>query len=76
MIRIGICDDNALERAEIKYACEQYLQEKKIKYEFEIFTCGEEVLEYCNNDLNKRIDLIGRITEYSVYLDGKMKGTS
>lgn len=65
MMRIGICDDNAVERGNIKTICEQYLSAKKIEYDFEIFTCGEEVLEYCSNTAKNRIDIL--------FLDIEMK---
>lgn len=58
MIRIGICDDNSSERENLRNLCEEYLLKENIEYTFEIFTCGEEVLKYCEKESPNRIDLL------------------
>ena len=65
---IGICDDVQIERGKIYNLCEEFFRGNDIIHEYKEFTCGEEVLEYCNNKKNTRIDLL--------YLDVEMKGMS
>lgn len=65
---IGICDDIALERQITHDLCECYFHSKEIEHEYVLFSSGEEVLDYCNNADNKRIDLL--------FLDIEMNGMS
>lgn len=63
MIIIGICDDEAVYRAQIKVLCSYYLDAQKQEYRFVEFASGEEVLAYQGD----RIHLL--------FLDIEMPGT-
>ena len=68
MIRIGICDDNRKDQMYVCTLCQNYLNRKRLKYSLEFFQSGEEVLRYCENEENRRIDLL--------FLDIEMNGIS
>lgn len=68
MIRIGICDDNIMEQNRLKKVCLQYCEKRKINMDINLFSSGEEVLEYCCNSTAPRIDLL--------FLDIEMQGIS
>lgn len=68
MIRIGICDDNKKDRQYLERLCVQYFDKVCEKYVVVFFESGEEILEYCNQRDNKRIDLL--------FLDIEMCGIS
>lgn len=55
---IGICDDDKDACEVLKKICITYEKEFHIEFYYKIFTSGEEVLEYCNNNDNQRIDLL------------------
>lgn len=65
-MRIGILDDEKIWRQHIKECCMQYLNGNAVEFECVEFTSGEEVIEYCNNVENDRIDLL--------FLDIEMPG--
>ena len=44
MIRIGICDDQLIERENMTGICKEYLEEISLHYEFIFFSSGEEKL--------------------------------
>lgn len=50
-MRIGICDDESIQREHLKKLCSQYIGEKEMQMEIVEFTSGEEVLKY-NNQLD------------------------
>lgn len=68
MIYIGICDDVDEERQMIYNRCEDYFGKNIIEHEYRIFSRGEEVLYYCEEQGNDVIDLL--------FLDMKMPGIS
>lgn len=55
MIRIGICDDEAVMCRKIKNLAVSFLSQKNREAEFFLFASGEEVLEWGEN-LEKRMD--------------------
>lgn len=68
MLLIGICDDELKECAYVQTICETYLQERKAVYQIIAFHSAEEVLAYCLENPDKRIDLL--------FLDIEMGGMS
>lgn len=68
MIRIGICDDIEKEVLKIEQLCRAVFEDKNIQCHYIKFYSGEEVLEYCENPENERIDLL--------FLDVEMSGIS
>ncbi|MFI3177374.1 MAG: LytTR family DNA-binding domain-containing protein [Eubacteriales bacterium] len=68
MLQIGICDDVQKEVIATEELCQQYCQERSIEYECIFFTSGEEVIQYCGNIYNERIDVL--------FLDIEMGGIS
>ena len=56
-ITIGICDDNAADRDKLQKFCERVLKDMEMdNHTFYLFQSAEEVLYYCENMKNKRID--------------------
>ena len=45
-VTIGICDDESYFVEQIKFYCENYLEEISDDYEFVIMQSGEEVMDY------------------------------
>lgn len=68
MLLIGICDDEIKECAHVRTICETYLQERKAVYQIVAFHSAENVLAYCHENPDIRIDLL--------FLDIKMGGMS
>ncbi len=68
MIRIGICDDSEKDRNIVQGLCEKNLDNSKIEREYILFTSGEEVIDYCEEKDNQRIDIL--------FLDVEMSGIS
>lgn len=67
-MRIGICDDERTSIEQVKKCCENVCQENRIEYSICIFHSGEEVLQYCGDTDEARIDLL--------FLDIEMPGIS
>lgn len=66
-ITIGICDDNAADRDKLQKFCERVLKDMEMdNHTFYLFQSAEEVLYYCENMKNKRIDIL--------FLDIEMPG--
>lgn len=58
-ITIGICDDNAADRDKLQKFCERVLKDMEMgNHTFYLFQSAEEVLYYCENMKNKRIDIL------------------
>lgn len=55
---IGICDDLAQDRKRIYEFCEAFLSVENIDHQYRMFASGEEVLEYCKQKDQERIDLL------------------
>ncbi len=68
MFRIGICDDSEETRNIIHNFCEEELDNNGIEHDYVYFASGEEVIEYCKNKDNQRIDIL--------FLDVEMSGIS
>lgn len=65
-ILIGVCDDIVDEQKKICDFCRKYLDSCKVTYQFVRFLTAEDVLTYCEDKDNKRIDLL--------FLDIKLSG--
>lgn len=63
---LGICDDQEKWRKEIYSLCEVFFEEEYYAHEYVFFSKAEEIIEYCKDDNNQRIDLL--------FLDIKMDG--
>ncbi len=57
-MHIGICDDHAEVRNLILQLCEKYFKDSDKEHFYLEFSSGEEVLKYCENKDNFRIDLL------------------
>lgn len=68
MITIGFCDDNQRDQEVLLNICENFFEKCDTEHKYEIFSSGEEVLEYCIEENNDRIDLL--------FLDIEMDGIS
>lgn len=68
MITIGICDDEIKYIEQLEEICRRYFTNNQIEGSVIHFDCGESVINYCENDENKRIDLL--------LLDIEMNGIS
>lgn len=68
MVLIGICDDVKEERQKVYDLCESFFARTVIEHKYVIFSSGEEVLTYCDNGENLRVDLL--------FLDVEMNGIS
>lgn len=68
MFQIGICDDEKQECQKVYELCEEYFRQHMIEHKYTFFSSGEEVLQYCSNTDNERIDLL--------FLDVEMSGIS
>jgi len=51
MIRIGICDDDKMQREVMKQMCEKFFETAGIPFEAVTFTSGEEVASYSQHHL-------------------------
>ena len=67
-MRIGICDDEQTSIDCVRKCCENVCQKNKIECDYIFFRSGEDVLDYCENNSNTRIDLL--------FLDVEMSGIS
>lgn len=65
-MRIGICDDNIIERDMIKKLCNSCAN--NIEKDYALFASGEEVLEYADREDAEQLDLL--------FLDVEMSGIS
>ena len=68
IVRIGICDDEQTSIDCVRKCCENVCQKNKIECDYIFFRSGEDVLNYCENNSNTRIDLL--------FLDVEMSGIS
>lgn len=68
MICIGICDDVRQERRLIFDLCEKFFEKRMVEHTYKYFSCGEEVLQYCSDKDNEKLDLL--------FLDVEMSGIS
>lgn len=66
---IGICDDQKQDRQYIHSLCEAFFQTRKIEHEYRMFSSGEEVLDYCRQKEQARVDLLFLDIELG-YIDG------
>lgn len=55
---IGICDDNELDIIKIELICKKFMFENDLIYQCVTFGNGQEVLNYCENPENNKIDLL------------------
>lgn len=65
-MRIGILDDEAKARETVLELCQRYSGDRGESLDFELFETGEELLQYCNSEDAKRLDLL--------FLDVEMPG--
>lgn len=68
MLRIGICDDSAEARQYMLQLCQKYYENNTDAFEYQMYKNAEEVLEYCNDEENQKIDIL--------FLDIEMDGLS
>lgn len=66
---IGICDDQKQDRQYIHSLCEAFFQTHKMEHEYRMFSSGEEVLDYCRQKEQARVDLLFLDIELG-YIDG------
>ena len=57
MLRIGICDDSAEARQHMLQLCQKYYENNTDAFEYKMYKNAEEVLEYCDDEENKKIDI-------------------
>lgn len=55
---IGICDDNELDIIEIEQICKRIMSNNQMTCRYITFVNGQEVLKYCKNLENEKIDLL------------------
>ncbi|MCM1256435.1 MAG: LytTR family DNA-binding domain-containing protein [Roseburia sp.] len=55
---IGICDDVAKDRERIYRFCEAFFRTCDMEHQYRMFASGEEVLEYCRQKDQERVDLL------------------
>ena len=70
MLRIGICDDSAEARQHMLQLCQKYYENNTDAFEYKMYKNAEEVLEYCDDEENQKIDILF----LDIEMDGK--GTS
>lgn len=58
MIRIGIADDRNEDIKQLQVLCRIYLDEMEKEHQFHTFSCGKEVLAYCQDKESERLDLL------------------
>ena len=58
MLRIGICDDSAEARQYMLQLCQKYYENNTDAFEYQMYKNAEEVLEYCNDEENQKIDIL------------------
>ena len=68
MLRIGICDDSAEARQHMLQLCQKYYENNTDAFEYKMYKNAEEVLEYCDDEENQKIDIL--------FLDIEMDGLS
>ena len=68
MLRIGICDDSAEARQHMLQLCQKYYENNTDAFEYKMYKNAEEVLEYCDDEENPKIDIL--------FLDIEMDGLS
>lgn len=66
---IGICDDVAEDRQRIYKFCEAFFSTCDMEHQYRMFARGEEVLEYCRQKDQERVDLLFLDIELGV-IDG------
>ncbi len=67
MITIGICEDEEKEFSEIRQMCQNFFQKSGIEGEICVFSSGESLLQYCEEE-DKVLDLL--------FLDIELEGIS
>lgn len=68
MLQIGICDDSAEARQHMLQLCQKYYENNTDAFEYKMYKNAEEVLEYCDDEENQKIDIL--------FLDIEMDGLS
>ena len=58
MLRIGICDDSAEARQHMLQLCQKYYENNTDAFEYKMYKNAEEVLEYCDDEENQKIDIL------------------
>ena len=64
MLRIGICDDSAEARQYMLQLCQKYYENNTDAFEYKMYKNAEEVLEYCDDEENQKIDILYPLLSY------------